>query len=586
MKRKFILLLILSCLFIILYAQKTPPGTAKQNSSKVTIPNKTLEAKLDSIFSSFNKSTPGIAVTVLQKGKVLAKKAYGLASLEFKVPFTHSTIVRLGYSVGREFIAITAVLMEKDGILNLNDKVRKHFPKLPEWSEPVTIKDLLNHQSGFIDEWDAFLLTQASMDNRVDKSQFLRLLYDQPRPEVEPGKGYMYSNSDYGLLRLIMEKASGEDLADYAKRKLFIPLGMRSTGFHNDKEEVVIGRAFDYVHLGGGRYRVDMSDKRSPGANYNIITTANDLEKWAAAHNNPESGIAKAKNRLLEKAILMPGGSKDYTFGYKIIEDGKNSTIFHQGVGGITYLSRVKDLSIITVVNSNSYNIEYHNQIRNYLLKTTAKPFVNKQFTRTHVTYTQEELKAFTGTYIDEDTTTFESFTKARKNIVHFTIVNDSLKWHYTKGEIRPLVYITDRVFKHPDFDTYIEFLPTPQGYKLRTHVYTINKVFNHIKDDVVLWHPTKETLATFTGKYYSKHLDFYWTIVQDEQGKLVIKRPTIADKYLDPVSENEFLLIFENYSWAPQESWVRFHKDAQGKVTHLTVSHPRLMHHRFDKVQ
>ena len=115
MKRKFIVLLILSCLFILLYAQKTPSGAAKQNSSKVTIPNKTLEAKLDSIFSSFNKSTPGIAVTVLQNGKVIAKKAYGLASLEFKVPFTHSTIVRMAYSGGREFIAITAVLMEKDG---------------------------------------------------------------------------------------------------------------------------------------------------------------------------------------------------------------------------------------------------------------------------------------------------------------------------------------------------------------------------------------------------------------------------------------------------------------------------------------
>ncbi len=173
-----------------------------------------------------------------------------------------------------------------------------------------------------------------------------------------------------------------------------------------------------------------------------------------------------------------------------------------------------------------------------------------------------------------------------RKNLVDFVIVNDSLKWQYTKGKIRPLDYITDRVFKDPDQDLYFEFLPTVQGYKLRTHFYTINKVFNHIKDDVVLWQPTKETLATFTGKYYSKHLDFYWTIVQDEQGKLVIKRPTIADKYLDPVSENEFLLIVENYAWAPQESWVRFHKDAQGKVTHLTVSHPRLMHHRFDKVQ
>ncbi len=547
--------------------------------------NKTaLNQKLDSIFSSFNKTTPGIAVTVLKNGKVLTKKAYGLASLEFKVPFTHSTIVRLGYSQGREFIAITAVLMEKDGILNLNDKVRKHFPKLPEWSEPVTIKDLLNHQSGFIDEWDAFLLTQASMDNRVDKSQFLRLLYDQPRPEVEPGKGYMYSNSDYGLLRLIMEKATGEDLAVYAKRKLFIPLGMMSTGFHNDKEEVVAGRAFDYVHLGGGRYRVVMSDKRSPGGNYHIITTANDLEKWAAAHNNPESDIAKAKQRLLENAILMPGGTKDYTFGFKIIEEGGNSIIAHQGVGGDTYLSRVKDLSIITVDNSKSYNIHYHKQIWDYLLKTAAKPFTNKKFTRTPVTYKPEELKAFTGKYIDEDTVTFESFTRVRKNLVEFAIVNDSLKWHNLKGEIRPLDYITDRVFKIPDINVYLEFLPTFQGYKLSAHAYYENKVFNYIKDTMSIWKPSKELLASFTGKYYSRHLDFYWTIVQDENGKLVIKRPTIADKVLEPETENEFLLIFDNFSWSQQESRVRFHKDSQGKVTHLTVSHPRLMHHRFDK--
>lgn len=547
--------------------------------------NKTaLDKKLDSMFSSFNKNTPGIAVTVLKNGKVLARKAYGLASLEFKVPFTHSTIVRLGYSAGREFIAITAVLMEKDGILNLNDKVRKYFPKLPEWSEPVTIKDLLNHQSGFIDEWDAFLLTQASMDNRVDKSQFLRLLYDQPRPEVEPGKGYMYSNSDYGLLRLIMEKASGEDLADYAKRRLFIPLDMTSTGFHNHKEDVVLGRAYDYDHVGSGRYKMKMNDKRSPGGNYHIITTANDLEKWAAAHNNPASDIAKAKNRLIEKALLMPGGSKDYTFGFKIIEDGYNSTIAHQGVGGSPYLSRVKDLSIITVDNANSNNGKYHKQIKDYLLKTAAEPFSNKQFKRTPVTYTHEELKAFTGKYIDEDTVTFESFTKVRKNLVEFSIVNDSLKWQYLKGEMRSLDYITDRIFKVREFDMYFEFLPTLLGYKLRIHVYYENRVVNFIKDTVSTWKPSNELLASFTGKYYSRHLEFYWTIVQDENDKLVIKRPTIADKVLEPETENEFLLIFENFIGAPQESWVRFHKDTQGKVTHLTVSHPRLMNHRFDK--
>ncbi len=80
---------------------------------------------------------------------MIAKKAYRLASLEHMVPFTHNTVVRLPYSEGREFISIAAVLMEQEGLLSLEDKVRKYFPKLPAWAEPVSIWDLLNHRSGF-----------------------------------------------------------------------------------------------------------------------------------------------------------------------------------------------------------------------------------------------------------------------------------------------------------------------------------------------------------------------------------------------------------------------------------------------------
>ena len=98
-----------------------------------------------------------------------------------------------------------------------------------------------------------------------------------------------------------MEKASGEDLAAYAKRKLFIPLGMMSTGFHNDKEEVIAGRAFNYSHLGGGKYRVDMADKRSPGANYHIITTANDLEKWQLLITKRTQTLLKPKTVFLKR---------------------------------------------------------------------------------------------------------------------------------------------------------------------------------------------------------------------------------------------------------------------------------------------
>jgi D-alanyl-D-alanine carboxypeptidase len=92
----------------------------------------------------------------------------------------------------------------------------------------------------------------ASMANRFDESQFLRLLYEQPAPEVEPGTGYMYSNSDYGLLRLILEEAAGENLSGYMKRRMFEPLQMNSTRLVGDFSEVIPHHATFYAPDGDG----------------------------------------------------------------------------------------------------------------------------------------------------------------------------------------------------------------------------------------------------------------------------------------------------------------------------------------------
>ncbi len=319
-------------------------------------PDAKLIKKLDSIFSSFNKTTPGAAVTVIQNGKVLAKRSYGLASLEHNVPFKHNSVVRLGYSDGREFMVIASVLMENAGILKLSDKIRKYFPQLPSWTESVDILDIINHRSGLADEWDAFLLTQASMDNRVDVSKFLQMLYNQPKPEVEPRKGYMYSNSDYGLLRLIMDKASGEDLGAWLKKNMFDPLKMHSTILHTNKEEMLMNRAYNYVRSRNGKHLVDMSDKTSPGGNYYIATCANDLERWAAAHADKNSAIAKAVERLMTNATLIPSfnkAHKHYTFGIKIKEENDFTTIAHEGVNSNTYLSFIPSKSIAVILVSN-----------------------------------------------------------------------------------------------------------------------------------------------------------------------------------------------------------------------------------------
>jgi CubicO group peptidase (beta-lactamase class C family) len=560
----------------------------KTGAPSKTTSNKALEAKLDSIFSSYNKSTPGIAVTVLQNGKVLAKKAYGLASLEFSVPFNHNMLVRIPYSEGREFISITAALMEKDGLLHLNDKVRKYFPKLPEWSEPVTIQDLLNHSSGFDDEWATLALTQASMANVLEKSQFLNFLYNQPNPAVEPGKGYMYSNSDFGLLRLILEKASGEDLSMYMKRKVFDPLQMKDSRIHNNKEEVIPNHAPSYLVGENKSFKLWLQDKTSPGGNYYVLTSANDLEKWATAHADSNSIISWAVQRLKRDARPMPVVPvTSYVFGHKLKKIDRYDVVAHMGVNELTYMAHVpeKKLTVICISNSLLPRWRWVSEVLSAALGVKTQTAAKNIFPDQPVTINAEAINRFAGTYRWNVPLTYQSFTP-RKRFTEFVSRNEVLAVIYETNDTLDLVPVGQNIFKDPEFPDFFVFSLLHPDSAMKAVMYTYDgERIEMEKVQVTIPKLSKEYLQKLTGKYYSGHLDYYLTIVLNESNELVVKRPTIADKILYPSADGEFQLVTD-YGPYSSESWVRFYFNNKREVSHFTVSHPRLMHHRFDKVQ
>jgi hypothetical protein len=425
------------------------------------------------------------------------------------------------------------------------------------------------------------------MTNRFDKSQFLDLLCRQPKPEVEPGKGYMYSNSDFGLLRLILEKASGQNLRDWMKSYVFDPLNMKATLLHDDKDEVIPGFSLTYYPFGKG-YKTWTSDKTSPGGNYYIATTANDLQKWAAAHADTNSAIAKAVVKLFKEPQLMPGKDKDYVFGYKVKPLGNYEVFTHQGVNQRTYISNVKNkgVAVVLVSNTMAEYYPYHEQILSYLMGVKKPAFINKLFKKEKLQYTAGELKQFTGIYIEADTVTYESFTAKRTEFIELLLENDSLKMKFGK-DIFPLEYVAWGVFRDLDYPAYLEFSRDKRdSNRLIAHIHGNNKVLELVKDNDRYWQPEKEELKTFAGKYYSPHLDIYWNIVLDDQNKLIVKRANIADTELDPHINKEFRIRIERFPGDSFNSWVKFWADEQRKVTHLTVHDPRLMHHRFDKVQ
>ncbi len=551
-----------------------------------------LNNRLDSIFADVGKNHPGCAVTIIEHGKVLTRKDYGMANIENQVPFTHQSVVKMPYSEAREFISIAAVLMDKKGVFNLNDKVRKYFPDLPDWSEPVTLWDLLNHRSGFVDEWSTLLLMYNSMSNRFETEQFLRLLYNQSTPEIEPGKGYMYCNSDFGLLRLIMEKASGENLPDWIEKQLFVPLQMMNTHMQKNPTDIIPNNATLYEGAIGGGYQHAHVQKTSPGGNYYILTTANDLEIWAATVNDISSEVSMAITKLTTNVRQMPGKENHFIIGYTHRSVNNQQVIIHEGVNGYKYMTHIpsRGLTIITLGNLTYDGFSEENEaITDYFLKKPA--FVLLKLITKPILLPESELSKYTGNFRWQNQVSWEGSNQTRKFSSIF-IEDGKLKMRINGNYVVELTPVAKDVFYYHEgtelegYGAQFEFSQTSLDSPLKL-VVTYDDGFpgvTMIKDTEDIWNPSIENLKEFTGRFYSKHLDYFWNIELNQTGKLILKSSNLPDIELEPDGYNQFHFIGEQYPGVGFDRWILYNKDDQGVITHLTVWTGRVMHHRFDK--
>lgn len=551
-----------------------------------TIDKVQIEKKIDTIFKEFARpGNPGAAVTVLQNGKVITKKSFGLANLEHNIPFTHQSPTRLTYSVGREFMSVGLALMESEGLLRFDDKVKSYFPKLPEWSKDVTIQDLLNHSSGFDDEMSLILLMQADMRNRVDKEELLTLLYNQPKPQIEPGNGYMYCNTDFGLLRLIMELVAKDSLPNYLKKHLFDPLGMSSTFMNDNIDEVIPGFADRYK--GNDRFQKARPHKFSPGANYRMVTTADDLQKWALLVDDSSSVVAKAFKRLYKNARPIPVISpmRHYVFGHEWNTIDKTEYIYHGGVNDNFYIFRIPAQKITIIVLGNSGNSTSGlEDLAKSLLPTKAEgKSLVPEFPKKQVVLNKTELTKYAGRYFQQGKKGYNSYVSSLQ-FYDIKMVGDSLLFFFRNDFSKPLKPYGKGLFKD-ELGNSFRFNESTSEKTMKLEAWPPDRnellLFNRPENI----NQTKEYLQQFTGQYYSPHLDYYFRIVLNEDGQLVLKRPTVSDKIMEPYGKNEFIFEMETGDYSVYET-ITFSFNSNGKVDGFNVHDSRLMHHRFDKVK
>lgn len=286
-------------------------------------------SEIDAIFTEYNSSTGGCAVGVAEQGELIFSGGYGMANLDYGIPLEPDSRLMIA-SISKQFAAAALLMMEQEGVLDLDEDLRPNIPELPEFREPITARQLIHHTSGLRDLFSLLHLKDIGLDPTTTTKDALELISNQQRLNFNPNSRHIYSNSGYMLMSVLTENLTGKSLREYTEEHFFKPLGMKSTHFHDDLEMIVPKRAESYrpTAIGPGRFYRDNIDRTGARG---LFTTIEDFAKWDANFIENRSNLENFAERMTEKGIYNNGNNHSYAAGLRISRYRSLHTAGHGG---------------------------------------------------------------------------------------------------------------------------------------------------------------------------------------------------------------------------------------------------------------
>ncbi|WP_214408990.1 serine hydrolase domain-containing protein [Sphaerisporangium fuscum] len=281
------------------------------------------------------EDTAGLAAGVYADGQALRTSARGVATVEFGVPIDARTRFDIA-SISKQFTAACLSLLDRDGRLSLSDDVRTHIPEL-RLEVPVTIDQCLRHTGG-LPEWYGLQAITGVPFQMLDEEQLMKILTGIRRTTFEPGTEFSYSNTGYVLAAVVVRRVTGRSLAEFARDRIFHPLGMHDTEFRDDASVPLPRMAYGYT---GAGTRADTQE--SAVGDGGVVTSVADLAPWFGFLADGRVLGADLRETLLERTVLADGSVLPYARGICHIAVGELSAYGHAGgmhgyVGNLLYL--------------------------------------------------------------------------------------------------------------------------------------------------------------------------------------------------------------------------------------------------------
>jgi CubicO group peptidase (beta-lactamase class C family) len=326
-----------------------------QGQRPMTATDSTIRA-IDKVFDAWRSTDgPGCAVGVRRPDGFEYQRGYGMANLETGTPIRPASIFHVA-SVSKQFTAMAIMLLARDGKLSVDDDIRKYLPEIPDYGTPITIRHLLTHTSGLRDQWELIGLARGRFEeDRITEADVMDIVPRQKALNFTPGSEYAYSNTGFTLLGVIVKRVSGQSLKDFAAERIFRPLGMTSTHFHDDYTMLVPGRTSAYEpRADSSHWSVAIPNYDTYGAT-SLFTTVGDLLKWEANFDKPVVGDAALLARMQTVTPLTGGDTSSYGFGLVIGQYRGARVVDHNGAdaGYRSYVGRFPDLGTSIAIACN-----------------------------------------------------------------------------------------------------------------------------------------------------------------------------------------------------------------------------------------
>lgn len=526
-----------------------------------------LASRVDQVFAEFNRNdSPGCALAVIRDGAIVYSKGYGMASLEHSVPITPQTVFDIG-STSKQVTASAILLLEQDGKLSLDDDVRKFIPEIPDYGTLVTLRHLLHHTSGIRDYVNLLLLGGINVEDVATNDDVLRAIARQKSLDFKPGDEHNYSNSGYVLLSLVVKRASGKTLREFAQERIFGPLGMTSTQILDDHTRVVPRRAASYAPLPDGGFSVSITNWEETGDGA-IQTTVEDLAKWDQNFYDPKVGGPSLLEELQTTGVLNSGDKIPYARGLVVDDYRGLRRVAHGGssAGFRAEMVRFPDerFSVITLCNLGSANASgLAGQVADLYLADKLKPAEEAAAPAAPgaAPAAAVDVSLYPGLYFDPNTNAVRRiYAKEGK-----------LFFERGPGNESELAPIGDGRFLLLNVPVRIEVQFGPR--EMRVVLPDVKPVVYQSVEPVT---PSAAELPAYAGTFFSEELDATFTMAVEE-GHLVLKMKRQPPVLLDPLFADAFR--------AQRVGLIRFSRGAGKRVTGFDVGTRGARHMGFTRV-